>query len=325
MTYALPIAILKPVQPSDAEAYASVIRAIHADEVVDPDVLRARWEEESSHPKNQARYLIVDASSVVGLAFWARPGIWVDGEPRLANVNVRMTKGHESNEVFGWILRGMEDAARAAGADLARAVTREDEPFHRRELKQHGYDVDRISRTWQLDLAKCAHSLLEARAASRQVMHDRAVDITTANVAKGDDAWKQLYELTVATIPDIPTTVTEPLPSWDSWLSTMHGPDVHEERIWTAWREGRLAGYSYLTYPAAGDVWTGYTATNKLDRDLGIGRAVKLEAIGQAIELGITSIRTNNDLDNSAIIHINETLGYAALPGMITHLKSLKR
>ena len=58
-------------------------------------------------------------------------------------------------------------------------------------------------------------------------------------------------------------------------------------------------------------------------RGLGIARAVKLESIGQAIELGKHSITTNNDLENAAILHINSTLGYQPLPGLVTYVKSL--
>jgi hypothetical protein len=58
-------------------------------------------------------------------------------------------------------------------------------------------------------------------------------------------------------------------------------------------------------------------------RGLGVARAVKLETLGQAIELGVALVKTNNDLENSVILHLNESLGYEPLPGLITHLKSL--
>jgi RimJ/RimL family protein N-acetyltransferase len=311
------------VAPSDAEAYAGVVSSIHPDEKFDPDVVRARWRDESAHPQDQARYLIVDEGSVCGLAFWSLVEGVDLGQLRLANVNVRMTPSNESNESFGWIMKRMEREARQAGAGVARAVTREDEPFHRSMLLRQGYSVDRVSRSWRLDLVKRRHDLLDARSRSRKLMSASGFMINTVASAEDDDTWHRLYELTIETIPDIPTTIPEPVPSLEAWLSKMRSPDTHEDRIWAAWTDGQLAGYSYLTYPQAGDVWTGYTATRMEHRRRGVARAVKLETIGQAVELGITSIRTNNDIENVAILHTNEALGYEPLPGLITHAKTL--
>jgi RimJ/RimL family protein N-acetyltransferase len=314
---------LKLVQPADAEAYAAVVSSIHPDEIPDPEVLRSRWRDESRRPRDQARHLIVDGDRVCGLAFWSRPESWESGQPRLAYVNVRMTSSNQSEEDFGWILSRMEQEALGAGANLARAVTREDEPFHRRMLERHGYLVDRLSRSWCLDLVKHRESLINARSLSRKLMLELEIRTTTLASSVKDDVWRKLFELTVETIPDIPSSVREPIPTFETWLLGMRGPDMYAERIWTAWAEARLVGYSYLTYPQAGNVWTGYTATRKEDRQRGIARAVKLETIGQAVELGIESIQTNNDIENSAILHINQSLGYEPLPGFVTHMKPL--
>jgi RimJ/RimL family protein N-acetyltransferase len=309
---------------ADAEAYASVVSAIHPDETPDPEVLRARWRDESGRPQEQSRHLIVDADGVCGLAFWSRPETWESGQPRLANVNVRMIPSKESPEDFAWILKTMEHGALNTGANMARAVAREDEPFHRRMWERHGYLVDRLSRSWRLDLIRNAEELINARSSSRKLMREAGVNMTTVFSAADDDVWRKLYVLTADTIPDIPTTVSEPIPTFETWLLGMQRPDINPQRIWAAFVGTELVGYSYLTYPQVGDVWTGYTATRKQDRQRGIARAMKLETIGQAVELGIDSIRTNNDIENEAILHINESLGYEPNPGLVSHLKSLE-
>jgi hypothetical protein len=56
---------------------------------------------------------------------------------------------------------------------------------------------------------------------------------------------------------------------------------------------------------------------------MGVARALKLETIGQAIALGVSSIRTGNDAENAPILHINETLGYRPMPSWIEFLKDL--
>jgi len=314
---------LRAVELTDAEAYAGVVHAIHPDETADPDVLRARWRHEAVDPKRQARYLILNEKRACGLAFWTLVSGPMPQQPQLANVNVRLVPEQQSQTEFDWILRRMEIEVAAAGAIIVRVVTREDEPFHRANLARHGYLIDRISRSWQLNLVLERGRLLDARAASREAMltHDFTLSALT-EIAHGDP-WSRLYNLAAQTIPEIPTTIPEPVPSRKAWMQQMRGPDIHEARIWTAWYGSNLIGYSYLSYPAAGDVWTGYTAVTKEYRGLGVARAVKLETLGQAIELGVALVKTNNDLENSVVLHLNESLGYEPLPGLVTHLKSL--
>jgi GNAT superfamily N-acetyltransferase len=301
-----------------------VVNAIHPDEVVDPDVLRARWRDEATEPGRQARYLVLEGQSVKGLAFWTLEGRPSAEESQLANVNVRLVPAGQSDGEFDWILQQMEAESAAAGARIARAVTREDEPFHRRHLQDHGYAIDRISRSWKLDLVLQREPLLNACSRSRDSMQRADIFIAPLSIIERGDRWARLYDLMAETVPDIPTTIREPIPEREAWMLKMGAPDVHEDRIWTAWKDSTLVGYSYLSYPPAGDVWTGYTAVSREYRGRGIARALKLETIGQAIVLGTHILKTNNDVENSAILHINESLGYEALPGLISHLKSIR-
>ena len=320
---AAPAFSLKRVELGDAVEYAGVVNAIHPDETVDPDVLRARWRDEAAEPGRQSRYLVLDGDHVSGLAFWTLAGDATEKEPRLANVNVRLVPERQSQNEFEWILRQMEMEAASAGARIARVVTREDEPFHRRNLEDNGYIVDRMSRSWTLNLVVQRQRLIEARSRSRESMRQDDVIMSPLSTVAEADAWSRLYDLTVVTLPDIPTTIVEPIPSRKDWTARMQEPDIHEDRIWTAWKRSKLIGQSYLSYPAAGDVWTGYTAVHSEYRGRGIARALKLETLGQAIDRGTRIVKTNNDVENSAILHINESLGYEAIPGLISHLKSI--
>jgi len=317
------VLILRAVELSDADAYADVIRQIHPDELVDAAVLRERWNEEAKHPDDQRRYLIVDADRVMGIAFWNKPGMWILGEPRLANVNVRLVPTRQLAMGFARLLAQMEDEAREAGADLARAVTREDETFHPEMLGRAGYRVDRVSRAWELDLVAERRKILSAMWGARMAMATLDLRLTTIDRADDDGTWRRLYELTAETIPDIPSTVREPVPSFSSWLRRMKSPDIFSDRIWIGYANDKPIAYSYLTYPQVGSVTSGYTATARAWRGRGVAQAVKLESAAQAMRLGIERIRTDNDLENSAMIHINQVMGYRPLPGLVTHLKSL--
>jgi GNAT superfamily N-acetyltransferase len=81
---------------------------------------------------------------------------------------------------------------------------------------------------------------------------------------------------------------------------------------------------SYLAYPPVrGVVWTNYTATHPGYRGRGIARAVKLQTLAQAADLGIPEVRTDNDSENAPMLHINETLGYTTMPGYVSFVKRL--
>ena len=79
---------------------------------------------------------------------------------------------------------------------------------------------------------------------------------------------------------------------------------------------------SFLRFPPVrGHVWTGFTCSHPDYRGRGIARAVKLQSLAQAIELGIPSVRTGNDSENAPMLHINEALGYHSRPGFASFVK----
>ena len=70
-------------------------------------------------------------------------------------------------------------------------------------------------------------------------------------------------------------------------------------------------------------MWTAFTGTHPAYRGRGIARAVKLQSLAQAVELGIPEVRTDNDSENGPMLHINETLGYTTQPGYVSFVKRL--
>jgi len=79
---------------------------------------------------------------------------------------------------------------------------------------------------------------------------------------------------------------------------------------------------TYLKFPPVrGTVWTGYTCTHPDFRGRGIARAIKLQSLAQAAELGVPVVCTDNDAENAPMLHINERLGYHGRPGFVEHHK----
>ena len=83
---------------------------------------------------------------------------------------------------------------------------------------------------------------------------------------------------------------------------------------------------SYLKFPPVrGTVWTGYTCTHPDYRGRGIARAVKLQSLAQAAQLGVPVVCTDNDAENAPMLHINEMLGYVRRPGFVEHHKRVTK
>jgi GNAT superfamily N-acetyltransferase len=66
-----------------------------------------------------------------------------------------------------------------------------------------------------------------------------------------------------------------------------------------------------------------WTAVGRAHRNRGIARALKLETIVQAIELGFDRVRTDNDSTNALILHLNAELGYRRVFGRIALIRPL--
>ena len=81
-------------------------------------------------------------------------------------------------------------------------------------------------------------------------------------------------------------------------------------------------GVSQLSYPPErGHVETDWTGTARKVRGRGVARALKCETVMQAIALGVTKVRTDNDGENAPILHLNASMGYTRLTDMIQLMK----
>jgi GNAT superfamily N-acetyltransferase len=127
----------------------------------------------------------------------------------------------------------------------------------------------------------------------------------------------------MAATADVPSTETFVPHELDSWRLWFIKPGLYRDRFWLARRDGRLLGFSLLTFPKRAPVMTDFTAVARDARGRGIARALKCETLVQAIDLGVASVRTENDFENAPILHLNEDFGYRSRPGWIFFLKDV--
>ena len=215
-----------------------------------------------------------------------------------------------------------EDQAREMGTSLLICQVGEDSPHAVEWLSSHGWTQERKQRFWRLDLLTNRNRIRELHGAARRRLEKTDVVMKTVADLGGEAFLPRLLPVRHATVADIPTSVEyipEPLEDWVVW---MRPPTVLPERIWVAIRAGQPIGYSFLAYHPS-SVWTGFTGVLREHRGQGLARALKLETLVQAIDLGVAAVETDNDSENAPILHINEELGYDEMPGKLEFHRKL--
>jgi len=307
--------------PEDVEAAAAIYTAHDPDEPQDPDVIRHRWSVD--HPEwVRERFLLESDGRPVGFAFrghrwWDRP------TGRFAFNEVRAIPEGRDPSRLNPVYERLEGANVDDGAQILGTRVREGFDWDIAVLESRGYRRDRLSKAWELDLAGNREALLDARRRSREAMRRQGIELLTEAAAADPEMLSRLHLLNEETSQDVPSTVPHEPVSFEEFAHWGASPDLHPDRSWLACDGDQVVAWSFLKYPRVGRVWTGYTCSARSHRGRGIARAVKMETLGQAIELGVGSVRTDNDEQNGPMLHINETLGYHRVPGFVSYLKEV--
>jgi len=132
------------------------------------------------------------------------------------------------------------------------------------------------------------------------------VVIQTVADLGGESFLRRLLPVAHATVADIPKSVEYVPWPYEQWVVWMQPPYMLPDRIWVAVLDGEPIGYSYLAYrPSL--VETGFPGVVREHRGKGLARALKLETLFQALDLGVTVVETDNDSENAPILHITRS------------------
>lgn len=247
-----------------------------------------------------------------------------------------------ADDGFVWLVLGFFPAHRT-GANLAAAIAflegqargesgrtsitnaREDDTVLLAVLDELGYAEERRDRYWELDLIGRRASLLEMAERSRERMRRQGITLTTLAADADPEKYRKLHAVSSEGELDVPTTATNVPPSLERLMEMLDEPSTHKDRVWIARIGEDLAGLSMLGFPVErGIVATDWTAVARAHRNRGIARALKLETVVQAIELGVERVRTDNDSTNSPILRLNEELGYRRVFDRLALTRSLE-
>jgi GNAT superfamily N-acetyltransferase len=215
-----------------------------------------------------------------------------------------------------------EGQAREMGASVLICQVGEDSHQAVEWLRGHDWTQERKQRFWRLDLGVNADRIRELRSAAQKRLDTMDVVLRTVADLGGEAFLRRLHPVSHATVADIPMSVEYIPGPYEEWVVWMQPPAVLPERIWVAVLAGQPIGYSYLAYHPS-SVWTGFTGVLREHRGKGFARALKLETLVQAIDLGVNAVETDNDSENAPILHLNEELGYEEMPGKLEFHRKL--
>ena len=312
--------LIRPATLDDAELAADLMTAAYPAEPMDPQVTRYRW----AHPRAKwtvRRFIAeVEQRQVSYLNFAHGP--WEQVPEGHCDVDVSTDEASQTKDLLAAVWEWIGAAAVEDGARVLHAYAAEDEPKVLEALHDLGYGPDRREKVWQLDLKTHGKRLLAEAAAARAKMNDEHIELISLAEWDGLETFKKLHALNERTVQDVPTSVPILAQTFGNFQERMGAPDLPHDRFWIARHGDQPVAMSFLRFPPVrGHVWTGYTCSHPDYRGRGIARAIKLQSLAQAIELGVPFVRTDNDSENAPMLHINEALGYEARPGFVDLVK----
>jgi RimJ/RimL family protein N-acetyltransferase len=316
--------VLRPATIDDAALAADLMTAAYPVLAQDPVMTRLRWE----HRRRGFAYgrFIAEKNSVpFAFLAWVH-GPWQDVADGHCEVEVWLDQAALDRdllvELFSWI--GAQ--AEAEKARVLLAYCAEDEAEMLAALAALDFRPERIERTWELDLNMHGKRLVGEAKEARDLMAAAGIEWKTLAAWQDPDRVRKLYQLDERTVEDVPHTLSIVPEAFVDFEKRIGAPDRPHDRFWIALDGDRPVAMSYLKFPPVrGQVWTGYTCTDPEYRGRGLARAIKLQTLAQAVELGVPVVGTSNDAENAPILHINDTLGYRPRPGFVEHHKRVTK
>lgn len=311
---------LRPATLDDVAWVAALETARDPSEPANEESIR-HWWQRSDTERVDDRWIVEEDGAPVGYAYFGHAA-WEKAPARPGRLFAWFASDGKRPERLRRAFDALEPYAIREGTKILMTGTREGIDDEYAAFVARGYRESRRSKSWELDLAAKRATLEAMTAASRARMRAEGIEVLTIDRVDDAEKWVKLHAMVQQAVQDIPTTVPHAPESLRSFMQWMEGPGMHLDRLWVAREGDAIVGMSVLEFPpGVGNVWTDFTGTSRSVRGRGVARALKCETVIQAIALGVTHVRTNNDGENKPILHLNEEMGYTRIPGNIQLLK----
>jgi GNAT superfamily N-acetyltransferase len=310
----------RPATLDDAAFAADVATALHPDEPEDTASWRHWWS--SMDPAWTVERFIAEQSGG-GVGFLLHHHAPWDKLPKkYGRIRADFAPPHRTSENLAAGFDFIEARSVSTGTEVFSTYVREDDDSLMHFVEGRGYVRERGGKAWELDLVARRAAIVAMAAASRAKMRDAGIRIHTIDEDPDPEKFHKIHETSEEAASDVPTTIPHVREPFEQFMKWFDSPSLRMDRIWIARSGDDIVGISTLAYPSGrGNVWTDWTGTARRVRGQGVARALKLETVMQAMDLGITRVRTENDGENAPILHLNEEMGYTRIPGTVQLLR----
>lgn len=300
---------LRPAESQDYEVIAAIANQINP-EPTTADKIRERDELNRTDPNTVMHRLVAEGSDGDPIAYGALGFDRKSPEGR-ASMVVNVHPDHRRGGAGARLRAELERIAREIGvARLGASVRGEDEGSLAWAIRQ-GFELDRDRTESLLDLTAWDPSRF-AGAIERTAGTGLELRVM-AEVP--EEMLRELHDCDTETARDHPEYNGHDH-SYDDWLRWQGKVRVPSLRV-MAMDGDRIAGYTWLQLPETEGQsgYSLYTCVRRAYRKRGVGLAVKLVSIDEAIKRGVTQLRTNNNPENGPMLAVNDRLGYRLIPG----------
>lgn len=306
---------IRPSSDADADWATDVYNETHLDEPRDAAFTRWQWGLEDDDWRDR-RYAVELSDEPAGWAM-VEHIVWEKNSERFANLDAWLQRRLYARPWLDAVYDFLEREAGDLGASVLTTSARVTEAELLGSLTNRGWEEVGRQRYWHLDLIANRERILAMADVALSQARERGFTILTLADDTSGDLETELFELHDQGRQDVPRVDPYSPLSRPLFLEWLRDPQKHRDRFWIARSRGTLAGMSVLAFPVSGigPASTAWTGVARDYRGVGLARALKLQTLVQAIQLGTARVRTDNDSANAPILHLNDELGYREAPG----------
>ncbi len=312
---------LREYRESDIPAWVDIVNLEYHDE---PTTLEQELHWEHSYPQDnpRLRLAVEDANGhLIGMGacekpFWSSaPGVYivyglVHPDWRKRGIGQALLARHEAY--------AREQRAEKLWSDCRESQSHSIRFFEAAGFTQFGIRFEQAIDLAQFDVARFPGALERVESQGYRIVTLAALRAERA------DADRQLYEVFKESVQDVPLPGGARINlEYDQWHKGLEGPTNDPAYIFLAAQGDEIVGETTVELLKDGPAITNSTGILREHRNHGLALAIKLASLQALKERGYKEARTHNDTENSAILRLNEKLGYRRLPGWLQWEKPL--
>jgi GNAT superfamily N-acetyltransferase len=294
---------IRTVAVADAPSIVSLGRAIDRDQLATEASFRSLLERESEPTTER---LVAEAGGRI--VAWAPSGVYAS---RHGWFWIGVDRPQRRRGLGGRLLQRIE--ARLRGCGATHIDTTPNDEDGRRFVLARGFEVANVVRNFELDPRTVA---LPAQAPD---------GVRVASLRDALDRAEALFRLYAEGRADIPSETERPPWTFDEWRAeTIDSPLIDYDASVVVFEGDEPVALAWLYADRTGRRAEALMSATRRDRrGRGLATLAKVESSRRAARLGITRIRTSNDLDNAPMIAVNRKLGFTETAVVESFVKQL--